>query len=275
MPTFADCARRAAFRQFAPIIAEVSTKFGDPIGPPKRTFSRAARLGHAVHKRLELMYAGKADPDFADEGLLDLATRQVLVAGPDKRNELEEDEPAWDDLPENEEIDSLETAEKMIDNMVPAMQELVSKKTPLVMEKSISTQMYGLLVTGHPDQINDDGSIGDSKSHGTTLTKNYIAQLGTYGAIVEDLGEKVTGLEQYNFQRLKTKPSPLRIERYLVTPAIEYAQTIIQRTANNLENYIDTGDPNSFNANPQSPMCSAKWCDAWGTNWCKLHKGAK
>lgn len=267
MGGFADCARRAAFRQFAPIIVE---KTG--IEQKPRIFSRQARVGHAVHKRLELLLIAKDRGEQPDAELIDTAVGEVLVTGPEQRYETDEIEPAWDGLPENDEIDSLETAQKMIGNMSDALKEAVEAIDPAAIEPSISALIEGVEVSAHPDWLTRDHKIGDLKSHKGTEPKNYIAQFGTSAAILKEIGEEVTGLQQFNIQRLKTKQSPLRIVEYDVKVATKYARTLIGRTANNLEAFIDSGDPESFNANPQSPLCSPRWCDAWGTEWCKVHK---
>lgn len=267
LPTFNDCARRAAFRQFAPIIKEVTG-----IEAPPSKSSRAARIGHALHKKIELLLTAKMDPEFYDEELVKLATRNVLLTGPDKRQETDNDEPAFDDLPEDEDIPDAETAEKILANMDDAVTELVQQIEPAAMEASISALIEGLNCTGHPDILTTDKAIVDNKSHKGTEPKNYIGQFGGYGAILLEQGEEVRALKQQNFQRLKTKQSPLRTTEYDVDAAVRHARNTIGRTANNLETFIDTGNPESFNANPQSPLCSKKWCDAWGTPWCNVHK---
>jgi hypothetical protein len=39
--------------------------------------------------------------------------------------------------------------------------------------------------------------------------------------------------------------------------------------------YLLPGDPWAFPANPGSKLCSAKWCPAWGTTFCREHQPSK
>ncbi|MBS1586976.1 MAG: PD-(D/E)XK nuclease family protein [Bacteroidetes bacterium] len=273
LSTFADCPRRGAFRQFAAIIAEVSEKFGRPIDT-SRPFkgSRAARLGHALHRKIELLLNAKMESQVAPQELVEQATLETLYEGPPLRNPTDAPELAWDDLPEDDNIADVETALKMIDNMSSAIDKHVAKSKPLALERFISAPFAGFELTGHPDQIDEEIIVKDNKSHSGTNPKYYGEQFGGYGLILKEMGEKPTALEQNNFQRLKEKESPLRVMQYIVDDVIKDAENLIHRTANNLEAYVDSGDPSAFHANPHSPLCSPKWCDAYGTDWCTRHK---
>jgi hypothetical protein len=81
-----------------------------------------------------------------------------------------------------------------------------------------------------------------------------------------------------------SKPQPLPVVNEAVIAHAETAAvSILRQMAMDIHTFrngdearrIKPGDPWAFMANPSSMLCSAKWCPAWGTEFCHEGKAAQ
>jgi hypothetical protein len=52
------------------------------------------------------------------------------------------------------------------------------------------------------------------------------------------------------------------------------AMSLIRKLERDYKEFLETGDPNTFLANPASMLCSEKYCPAWGTGFCQFGRKA-
>ncbi|MEI6283433.1 MAG: hypothetical protein WCP82_12085, partial [Alphaproteobacteria bacterium] len=62
---------------------------------------------------------------------------------------------------------------------------------------------------------------------------------------------------------------------YPVASCEQAARTVLNRIDIAVQAFKRAGDAWSFIPNPSSMLCADRFCPAWGTDFCKLHKGAK
>lgn len=265
LPTYNDCAR----------LASTTVKIMDPsngrelnlpelynmYGFEPRKPGRKAHIGTALHKGMEHILNAKLNGEEVD---LDAARNAMLTACREGFDETEEDDSCR----------SVEVAEGILNNIWPVAVEKAMSLQPLAVEMAISHAFNSDTIgEGHLDALYKtpcSQGVGDWKSTGANTAKPHPAQIGGYALLLKKMGIEVDEAETWTFQRLKTKPVSLITTKYDVIETMKFAEATIERFAANADRFIATGDPNSFNANPGSSLCSAKYCPAWGTDYCTV-----
>ncbi len=268
LPTYNDCARLAAAS------VRVIDKSRGEIGlyelpgtfmlkAKKR--GRKAHVGTALHKGLEYILKSKLDG------------RTWTHAAAEKAM-LDECESGFEETEPDDNIIDLDTARMVLRNMLPVAAKRADELTPVAVEVSMSRRITpDTIVEGHADLI-AEGVFGcavhDWKTTGANKAKPYTSQIGEYINLAnETYGDIQEGYTE-TIQRLKTKKPTLLTTPYPVIEASKFAQATVERFSANVDRFVATGDPNSFNANPSSSLCGDKYCPLWGTDACTVGRAA-
>ena len=100
----------------------------------------------------------------------------------------------------------------------------------------------------------------------------HMPQTGAYGILGRSHGYQVDGADIIQIPRVplsKTQPDPIIIS-IPIESAERAAESTYKRVKSTLIEFMETGDPHVFLANPTSIMCSDR-CPAWGTPFCREH----
>ena len=155
--------------------------------------------------------------------------------------------------------------------------ELRPTSAPLIVEKGMKAEYPGgFQVTGTLDLFMIAEELNDHKSWSRFKPKS-VAQQGTYSILIRSNINPATG-ERYEVQdislnavqRRKDGAGPLEridIDRDI---AERHAMNVAKRAAADVQRMLDTGDPEELIANPSDPLCSDKWCCAFGTPFCRI-----
>jgi hypothetical protein len=151
---------------------------------------------------------------------------------------------------------------------MPVAQAIDAKAVELELAATIAP---GWKLTGHIDLYTHAQEVDDLKTG--AVRRPYQAQLGGYSLLAKSNGMPVKGVGITFVPRgKKTKPQPpAERQPYNIAVAEKAAYATINQIRADVEKFQQTGDPYSFPANPMSLMCSAKYCPAHGTKFCKLH----
>ena len=132
------------------------------------------------------------------------------------------------------------------------------------------------LLTGRVDLVVEPNgeSVVDLKT-GVRQRANS-AQYGGYGLTRRAHGHKVERLIEPFIKRstIKKPQEPPEIVNYPIEPCEELAWATIKQIKRDLMAFRESGDPHEFLANPNSFLCSDKYCAAHSTGFCRAHKGA-
>lgn len=255
---WSDCERRQASRIFPIEITDAGYNLHS-IQP-----SVGASVGTGTHTAIgELMaekMAGRVAPDShcEDAGITALRDRVKL------------DGVRWDQVSPN-----LNTAEKQVRRQYKAYRmTLGGTVRPVEVERRITFKTRaGNDLSGQVD-LGEEFTIRDTKTG--TMQRSNLRQIGAYSLLRRAEGGKVRHLVEDYVARVaidKEQPMPVTIEY-----DIELAERTAARTIAVIEqkyaDFRETGDPLTFTANPMSALCGEKWCPAWGSEFCREHKGA-
>lgn len=175
----------------------------------------------------------------------------------------------------------LNTAEKQVVRQVRAYRTHVAPTTePIAVEEELRAKFGDRFeIVGHSD-CREERRIRDLKTGIQRRANGF--QYGCYSLLARGNGFEIDELiEDYIPRNRITKPqgTPEKYP-YDIQEAEKAAFAIIQRMADDLLLFqegdpsrdIEAGDPWAFLANPQSMLCSQKYCPAFGTDFCKSHK---
>lgn len=125
----------------------------------------------------------------------------------------------------------------------------------------------GFIVSGQFD-VREIPGLRDLKT-GASSRAN-ISQYGAYKLLCEVHNRLVERIIEDYLPRGKT-PTPEQFE-YDATIAANAARAILKRIKADVTAFRVTAEPTSFIANPQSMLCSDRYCPVWGTAFCREHK---
>lgn len=270
LPTAPDCYRRWAARHLAPLVAEAGYTLA-----VRRPLHVGAAVGSGVHAAVGYTLQAKLTT-----GELGNATEA------ENRAEAEfmaraEFGVMWDST-----TDDLPTAKKQLQRMNRSFRRyLAPDLIPLVVEQRLEADIGdGWIMSGQGDNLsgNPDALVRDIKT-GTTQRANGV-QYASYHGLFQVHGYHPTGMVEDFIPRAKLRDEqpPPTSTPIAVGPAIEEAWAIIddikRGTAEFEKRLAEQNGRNpagAFRANPASQLCGAKWCTAFGTDFCRAHKGAK
>ena len=270
LTTFADCPRRWAARHLREEVAAAGYTASRPLA-----MSAGAAVGSGVHAAAAYTLGQKiqtggasmgSDTDAEEAGILEIRERV-------EKEGFDTDKATPD----------LNTAEKQIRRMSRAYRRSdAAAETPLQSEErleaviadgvALSGQVDALMV-GDPDQTVRDLKTGVSR-------RANAAQYGAYALIWRAHGHRPQGLVEDYLKRVPLaheQPMPTAHSIDVQTAMFEAWETIdaISRAVADFRQRA--ADPNgrppnmAFRANPASSLCSARWCPAWGSDFCRAH----
>jgi hypothetical protein len=267
LTTYQDCPRRFAARHLADDLAAA--------GYQLRTLGSVhigAAVGSGVHAAASYTLEEKRTTGTLGN---DGEAEDRAVEEFDNRVEHGVD---WDATTAN-----LSTAKKQLARMSKVYRRLLAPSiTPILVEKRLTADIGdGWEVSGQLDTMagDPDRSIRDLKT-GVQQRANGV-QYATYAMLFASHGFQATELLEDFLQRVridKEQPPPTTHRIDIMSAqadAMEAMDGIKRDTALFLARVADRNGrpaPSAFRPNPASSLCAARWCPAWGTEFCKAHK---
>ncbi len=252
LPSFLDCARRTAVKQWPDLVAE----YVEPIGKKRSVIG--AVTGTAAHKAVQTLYRNKLDGtnlkpfDAADEAMA---------------KEIGENEIIWDRT-----TPTVDVARKQVRRIFEAYLPRAGQITPVAVEAKFEVELTpDWMLSGTIDVITDSGLIEDLKTG--TKVSTYSSQLGGYALLAEQHGHHVSGVTTCYVRRVglnADQPGPL-IHTYDAASCRRLAKVTIKRIIAEITVYEKSRNPDDITANPMSLVCREKYCDLWGTAFCRCH----
>lgn len=255
LPTYPDCSRRMAAKMIPGQIRDwgyelnyIPTGAGAAVGTA--THAAAASILEEKMKSGELGNASEAE-DRAIE-----AFAKETHGG-----------CTWDDF-----TPSAAIAKQQIARLARVYRALVAPKLqPLAVEMRLELKTTrGNTVSGQIDVTTL--SVRDLKTG--RLQRQNIAQYGAYSMLMRGKGGHVSSCVEDYIKRvpLKQDQPPPTETRYPIELAERVAANTIRRIEQDYELFMVNGDNTAFLANPNSMLCSEKFCPAFGTDFCVEHK---
>lgn len=193
-------------------------------------------------------------------------------------------EEAAGEIMEDDVTESQDRARRQVEDMTGQWHERQTPAdTPVLIEHGLSGKVAGVTVTGTPDLWSLQGKLSDTKS-GKRAPRAEVhgPQQGIYGMMLRARGRPVNGAELVWMPRTK-KPRPIEIVPLDIAAAERAAYARIRslsRMVGDFEAALD-GDLGTWwkshptdvlEENPQSFLCSADFCPAYGTTACNSWK---
>lgn len=262
---YPDCPRRGAARMHRRLIEAMGFTLRDPAR------SIGASVGSAVHDAAATMLKHKAmHGELSPASTTDEQAIEVLRGSVTPGILFDRETP------------ELNTAEQQVIRMARVYRVQVAPQiNPMLVEERLEAEVRpGLILSGMSDvTAREPGKLHDTKA-GKRMG-NHGPQVGGYGMLNRSHGYNIVSACINFIQRVSMKkPQPDAVEVDIPLAHAETAATSIihriHRDRMTFENgdarlRILPGDPWAFMANPSSMLCSRKWCEAFGTDFCREH----
>ncbi|MCA1973666.1 MAG: PD-(D/E)XK nuclease family protein [Caenispirillum sp.] len=265
LPAYTDCPRRAAARMFRAEIMAAGYQLAEP------TQGVAAAIGSAVHAGAAVLLREKAQSGSLPpvDDALDAAV-ELLVERSAEGLSFDRDTPTRND------------AEKQAIRMTRAYaQDIAPEIEPLMVEDRLEAAYSAeIVLSGQADVIaREPGRVRDLKTG--ARRGHHKPQIGAYALLARTAGLQITEAAEDFIQRvpLKHDQPPGATYRHDLAAAESAAVAVLRHIEGDLLTFREgdparrllPGDPWAFSANPNSKLCSAKWCPAFGTDFCREH----
>lgn len=261
---YPDCARRTATQIHRPEIEAIGHRLR------RLGYSIAAILGSATHRGAEVVLREKAESGELPPA--DVATDACL----DQLSEsLKQGETSFDQTTPNR-SDAIRQGVSMSRLFHRSVAPRIS---PLLVEHRLEASAgQGIILSGQADCIAiEPGQIDDLKT-GARSPGNFNAQIGSYSLLARSAGIEIEQGAIDFIKRVpvnKVQPDPIRVVVPLAI-AEQTAANVLRHVIDDLRVFregderlgLRPGDPAAFLANPNSVLCSAKYCAAHGTSFC-------
>jgi hypothetical protein len=264
LPAYNDCARRAAARQYRRLISEAGFELRET------DRSIGAMMGIAVHRVAESYYRARlADEDFSLSKAIEAAIEALKMESVGGL--------LWDDT-----TPTIDAAATQLTRIATAYINGIGRAIdPIAVECRVVADLgEGWELSGTIDvvsRVEGGCRVHDIKTG--VLARSYHAQLGAYALLVRSaelpgLPTNITELvidfvERTPRRRPQAAPESERLPVYLCE---QIAWTSILRIRRDVQSFIASGNPDAFPENPMSLLCSAKFCPAFNTEFCKITK---
>jgi PD-(D/E)XK nuclease superfamily len=152
---------------------------------------------------------------------------------------------------------------------------------PIIVEERLEAEVApGVILSGQPDVVaREPHKVRDLKTGARAAAGSHAPQLGGYSLLARSHGLDIVEAEIDFVQRVGAgKPQPEPTSKVVAVALAETAASNILRSIEgDLRTFRDgdaarrvlPGDPWAFQANPNSILCSAKFCPAHGTDFCR------
>ena len=265
LPGWNDCARREGARLFPELIEAAGYTLC------RRPNTVGASVGSSVHAGARYTMESKlATGDIGNETEADQRALETM------KSEIEA-ECQWDQVTRDP-----NTAEQQIVRMLRAFRDDAAPRlNPATVEERLEADLGdGFTVTGKKDMLcrTPDG-IDDLKT-GTQQRPNG-AQYGGYSLIDRAHGRTIDALNEIFIPRAtlkKPQPEPTFIPYDVQACEVQAAATLDDMKRSIADFHARAagsapGEPAAaFRANPMSMLCGEKYCPAFGTDFCRVHK---
>lgn len=269
---WADCSRRTAARMFPELI--------ESAGYELRSLAHSVGMsvGLAVHAGAKMTLQSILDRQ--DRGALD----DVLDFSMETfKTEISEG-IMWDRV-----TGDLNAGQQQIRRMVEIYRDEVVPgiKVVSVEERLEADVADGYIISGQKDllareKLDFGNGMGITDLKTGAMRRSNAAQYGAYSLIDRSHGREIDGLKEVFVARAtlkKPQPAPVIVE-YDIAACEALADAIVddvKRSVGEFERRLSSGKrppEGAFLANPYSMLCGEKYCSAWGTNFCRVHKKA-
>lgn len=256
IPDYQDCARRAAAKQFWPLITSRGFQLRQLMPSIGSAIGTAAHL--AIRRLIEFAKENQQAPKF-NLGLEESYEkfREEVAGG-----------TIWDKT-----TDSIDKAYTQIEKIVRAYSasgdlDNIPPETLIEAEFTAFNGPEGYKLTIHPDRVMNS-CIDDWKTG--IRDRQYHGQLGAYYIVLKANKIPIDSARIWKLPRA-TRGTTLVIQPYDIEACRRTAAGVIRRIVSDHNQFKATSDPEGFNGNTASQMCSAKYCPAYGTTFCSLWK---
>lgn len=257
LPGASSCARRWAAQNITKQVIDAG--FDLRQNPP----SIGSLVGTAMHSAIFTGLLLRQEGSKITPRILEEASEESLRAA------LDEGETIWDDTTGRLD-DAIRQAKRQA---VAALDWAETGAIPIALETEVqATFAEGWILSGHLDVLEMEGVI-DWKS-GTAIP-HAIAQIGGYALATEAVYKRpITRATEVFIRRVgvtKPQPDPV-VTAYPADQAKLYAYRTLQDLKSAVERFEATKSPWEFMPNPQCMTCRDRYCPAWGTKFCEVHK---
>lgn len=254
--SYMDCARRVAadiFRNDIEAAGYVLNETPNNIG---------ACIGTSVHSCMEYTLKNKMEHD--NLGHEDEAVERAL----DTLDKETDGYVIFDKV-----NNTREKAERQVIRKSKAFRQNVAPLcTPTAVEVRLEAEYRGdFIISGQADW-REDSKLRDLKTgkfHG-----DHTEQFGVYSMLAKSHNFNIDSIEEVWMQMVDLKePEPdVAYTEYKVDACEEAAVAVLNRMIDDYDKFMETKDRWSFMPNPSSLLCSAKFCRAYATDFCKEHR---
>jgi hypothetical protein len=263
---YADCPRSAAARLFKDELKGYALA--------QAHNSASASIGNAVHYMMGDLFKQKME-----YGSMDID--QAIANAEPKFLESLSSETIWDPT-----TPSITTARAQVKSLCRAFLPIAQMITPIEAEvqrehwvNPLGALSIPVKLTGSLDVCDNKFEIHDHKT-GKNFPKPH-AQLGGYAILreIEDLevrAVRVNFAPRLGIRSVHEIPDKMRSVRFDLEECKLAAWNVIREIQKHYEDFASRRHANddspewAFPANPYSQICTAKYCSAFGTPWCKV-----
>lgn len=266
LTTYPDCSRRGAAKMFPELIKAM----GFELRQAGRSIQAA--IGSSVHA---------AGAGILTEKAASGTLPPVSVALDRAIGALHEEMALGIDIYDKSTAPNASAAEQQTRRMTAVYhRDLAPTIQPIIVEQRLEAQVTPLIVlSGQEDVIaREPDRVRDLK---TGKRSNHSPQLGSYCLLGRTHGHPVSGAAVDFIARVAlSQPQPAAETRDYDLAAVENAAVhVLRHIEDDLSTFLDgdrkrriePGDPWSFPANPNSMLCSDRWCPAHSTPFCVEH----
>lgn len=262
-PSYNDCARRTIGKAYPFLLRDAGYL------PRQLPSSVGAAVGSGVHRAGEYSLKLKME-DHGNIGS-DADAIDAAVAEFDERID---EGVIWDDT-----TPTRDTAQKQIAIMSKMYRSrIVPHIEPIMIERRIELEYApGFVISGQPDVV---GNVSEVYRPGLRDTKTGVvrrangAQYGNYSALLYSVGQSVETITEDFLQRVPlSKPQPEPESHSLdLRACVRLAKATNDRIVRDVNEFLETGDIETFSPNPASMMCSDRYCPLHSTDACPHHR---
>lgn len=270
LPSYQDCPRRAVAVAWPSMVRAAGFEL--------RVLAKSvgAHVGSGVHAGAAYSLRAKLESGGGNIGSEGDAVEHAVA---EYRRRCEDDGVAFDEVTTNTSV-----AEKQLQRMTRTYRrQLVPEIDPVAVEERLEAEIGdGWAVSGQADNITrEPDRLRDLKT-GRVQRANG-SQYGAYSLLERSHGRPLAqACEDYLPRVPLSKDQPPATVTPIALDAAEHeARETIEALRRDVEEFerrlYGGGRPPemAFRSNPSSVLCSEKWCPAWGTTFCRAHKGAR
>jgi len=253
LPSYADCSRRTAAKLLWEELAALGFIFRDTAQ------GIGAALGSSTHQAASYSLNSKIS-----EGTLGNESHAMDLAF-EVFHEIQKTEGIVYDGT----TPTYDRAELQLKTLVNCYRKQVAPGIePVEVEVRLEADIGGGFVLSGQFDVREAVTLRDLKTG--AASRANISQYGAYALLCIVHHRAVEQIVEDYLPR-KKEPEP-ETYHYDVQAAMGATRAILKRMKDDVAMFRESGEPTSFIANPQSMLCSDRFCPVWGTAFCREHK---